>query len=147
MISGTSQVDQSNLTGESIPAVKGPGSFLLAGTRNLSGCLVASVHQEEENSSERKLQNAVLESTAKRSGDNDRMDRVLRYFVFGVLLLAVGTSWVVFAGLDRTLPLGFRFNVACERAMAVLASACPCALALAGPTAIVAAIGKWFSPS
>ena len=138
VIEGRSMIDQSTMTGESVPANKGPGEFLMSGTRNLSYELVAIVVKEQQDSALEQLVNSVSTATERQHQERGG-DGVTSYFVSGVLCLTlVGFSWTLLHA--DNLSLSLRLNIACERAMAILASACPCALGLAGPSTVMAAI-------
>lgn len=152
VVRGTSLIDESNMTGESMPSRKSVGEILMSGTRNVSAPLVAVVLKEQTESSLAKLVESTGEATAMKytdelSGNETGIfgDIMTRYFVPAVLVLAV-LSFVITFGLSiNASSIGERFNRGCERAMAVLAAACPCAIGLANHSAIMAGVDAAYS--
>ena len=139
ILSGESLVDQSTMTGESLPISKKPGDFLMSGTQNLSSKVVAVVSKAQEDSALENLISSI--STATESSRADaKADLIISRFVLIILFLALigftGTLSSNWTGPDLFMTI----NMACERAMAILASACPCALGLATPSAVMAGL-------
>ena len=135
VICGWSAVDESMLTGEPLPADRGPGSLVTGGTRNGSGTLVVRVEALASESVLSRLQRLVEEAQRDKAPLQRLADRVSRVFVPAVLLLAVGTFvvwWFVVAN-HGTAVLG---------ALAVLLVACPCAMGLAAPMAMMVGCGS-----
>lgn len=137
IVDGASNVDESMLTGEPMPAPKRAGDRATAGTLNGNGTLLL---QAERVGSDTVLSRIVrmVEAARESSAPIARLaDRVSARFIPAVLGLAVLTfaGWLWF-GPAPSLPQ------ALERAVAVLVVACPCALGLATPVALVAAIGR-----
>ncbi len=133
--SGTSSVDQSWLTGESIPVEKSAGSEILAGTINGQGSLSAQVLRPAGQTALAQVVELVRRAQESKTEIQRLADRVVSCFVPVVLVIAaatllawgtIGRDW--FAGL--------------ECMVAVLVVACPCALGLATPTAILVASGR-----
>lgn len=124
--SGFSSVDERAMTGESLPADKGPGDIVLAGTTNLHGRLEIEVERVGEDTALARIFQLVNEAANTRARIQRRADAWARWFVPIVLVLGAATGlWT------RDL----------VRAISVLVVACPCALVLATPTAIVSGIG------
>jgi len=139
VIEGTSIVNQSTMTGESLPATKTAGDFLMSGTRNLSNEIVAIVAREQGESALEQLVSSISIAT-EESKSKTPSGAPSSHFVSGVLVLAmIGFLWT-YAVCDQDLPVSARLNLACERAMAILASACPCALGLATPSAVMTGV-------
>jgi Cu+-exporting ATPase len=137
VLEGQSAVDEAMLTGEPIPAAKGAGDRLSAGTVNGSGGLLM---RAERVGTETLLANIVrLVSTAQRSrAPVQRLaDQVSRYFMPAVLFVAVATfaGWAAWGNEPR-------YAQGMVRAIAVLIIACPCALGLATPMAIMVGMGR-----
>jgi Cu+-exporting ATPase len=134
VLKGTSAVDQAWLTGESLPVEKHPGDEVFAGTINGDG----SLHIRTSRGSEQTTLARTIELVRHAQETNPQIqrfaDRIVRVFVPLVLVAAAVTftAWA-FAGDWRT---------GLSAAIAVLVVACPCALGLAVPTAIVAASGR-----
>ncbi len=124
--SGRSSVDESPMTGESIPVDKGPGDAVFEGTINLHGALEFAVEKAGADTALARIIHLVEEAAAARAPSQRLADRYAAWFVPIVLLAAGITYWIT---RDVT------------RSVAVLVVACPCALVLATPTAIAAGIG------
>ena len=142
VVSGTSSANEAIVTGESVPKAKAIGDFLLAGTRNGPGRLEAIVNQDQQGSFLSELIKSVEDASASKATVQEGVAIITRYFVVGILLLASAVSLWLFRSLDLHMPLLLRANLAAQRMMAILAAACPCALGLATPCAIMAGIGK-----
>lgn len=144
IISGRAMVDESSMTGESLPKHVESGDFLMSGTRLLGSTIVALVTSSQEDSALEQLISSI--TTATETQTNDPVTDVLTtYLVQAVIVLAsyafIGT---LFQGpTDRRFLT--RFSAAGERAMAVLACACPCASGLATPTAVLSGISVAWS--
>ena len=135
VVDGASTVDTSAMTGESVPAEVGSGETVIGGTLNLSGRLF--VRADAVGARSRLAQMAALaEDAQRRKASVQRyVDRVTAVFVPSVIGLAV----LVFAGW---LIGGSSFNTAITNGVAVLIIACPCALGLATPTALMVGVGR-----
>ena len=127
IINGETSVDQSIMTGESLPVDKGVGEEVFCGTINRFGSIDISATKAGENSSLQKLIRMVQEAENRQAPMQRIADRVASWLVPAALLIAV--SAYVFTGNIIT-------------AVTVLVVFCPCALVLATPTAIMAAIGQ-----
>ncbi|KAK5063081.1 hypothetical protein LTR84_005157 [Exophiala bonariae] len=146
VIEGTSTVDQSIMTGEAIPVRKSTGDFLLSGTRNLSHPLIAIVNKEQRDSSLDQLIDDISSATEHKMDGQEGVETITTYFVLTILMLTVlGFSLACTRDTINALPLVDRINFASERAMTILAAACPCALGLATPSAVMAGIDAAWS--
>lgn len=131
---GTSAVDESMLTGESVPVEKMPESLVHAGTVNTAGALVVVVTVTGEGTVLARIIAQVKEAQSSRAPIEQLADRVSAVFVPVVLVIAVVT-FIVW-GLLGSWAMGLTCFVG------ILVVACPCALGLATPTAIVVGVGK-----
>ncbi len=134
VVDGDSAVDESMLTGESLPVEKHPGSRVVGGSINRSGRLICRVTASGEETVLAGMIAMVEEAQADRPPVANLADRAAGYFVSAVLLIAVAVFgiWFCISGFDMAL----------ERALAVLVVACPCALGLATPAALIVGIGR-----
>jgi heavy metal translocating P-type ATPase len=150
VIDGRSAVDTSALTGESLPADKGPGDEVLAGCVVENGSLTIEARKVAKET----VAAQVIELTAQALKDKAPLeryaDRLARYFLPAVLALALLTfAGNVFIQLNSTPAAGASrptlraaANAAIYPTLAVLVVACPCALILATPAAVIAALGR-----
>lgn len=134
VVEGHSHVDESVLTGESAPVAKNPGSAVACGSVNAGGSLQVRVTKAGAESTLAQIVRAVEAALASRSSVERMADRISRVFVPAVILLAIAT----FAGWTAA---GAGIGTALMRAITVLVIACPCALGIATPLALTAAIG------
>ena len=134
VISGEGSVDEANITGEAKPVYKAGGFSVYAGTTNLDGSFVIKAQQVGEQRVMAKLVRLLDEARLHRAPIERLADRVAAYFVPIVITLAAGTFifWTWQDSFIRGLLTG----------LAVLLIACPCALGIATPLAIWAALGR-----
>ena len=132
--SGVSAVDESLLTGEAVPADKGAGSKVYAGTVNKTGSLEFEAVGVGDDTVLMKIVKAVEESQAEKGSVQHLVDRISAWFVPAVFLAAVVSAglWLHYSG-----PV-----MAVNIFTAVLVVACPCAMGLAVPMAVAAGFGR-----
>jgi Cu+-exporting ATPase len=133
VLSGQSEVDESSLTGESMPVTKTEGDRVFAGCTNLSGAMIVRVLQPVSQSRQALIGERILGALSSRAPIAALADRIAAVFVPAVLLIALAT----FIGHQLA---GTKAEVAIGYAIAVLVVACPCALGLATPAAIAAGL-------
>ena len=133
--SGTSSVDTSLLTGESVPVEVGPGDDAIGATVNVSGRLVVRATHVGADTAVAQIGRLVTEAQAGKAPVQRLADRVSAVFVPVVIAIAVGT-------LGFWLGTGSDPTFAFASAVAVLIIACPCALGLATPTALLVGSGR-----
>jgi Cu+-exporting ATPase len=133
-LDGRSAIEESMLTGESMPVDKGPGSTVFAGTINQSGALRYQATKVGRGTVLQQMIAMVKQAQGSRAPVARLADVVSAWFTLAVLTVALITfvAWLFVA------PLG----TAMVNAVAVLIIACPCALGLATPTAIMVATGR-----
>ena len=127
IISGCASINQSTLTGESIPVEKETGDKVYCGTFNETGSCEIEATQVAEDTKLAQIKRLILEAQAEKSPTQRIMDRFSRYFIPAIILVALVTSLVTGEII---------------RGITILIVACPCALVLGTPTAVVAAIGN-----
>jgi Cu2+-exporting ATPase len=130
---GRSSVDESLLTGESVPLAKQPGSALCGGSINIESPLQLRVEKTGSDTVLSAILRLLDRAQTEKPAIAVSADRAAGWFVARVLLLASGVAlfWI-FKSPERWLPI----------TVAVLVVTCPCALSLATPTAITAATGR-----
>jgi len=134
---GSSSIDESMITGESIPTEKKPGDRVIGATVNSTGSLVIRAENVGAETMLAQIVRMVTEAQRSRAPIQRLADRVAAYFVPAVVAVAVVT-FVVW-GIAGPQP---RLAHALVNAVAVLIIACPCALGLATPIAIMVATGR-----
>jgi P-type Cu+ transporter len=132
---GSSAVDASLVTGESMPAEVGPGDAVTGATVNMSGRLVVRATQVGSGTLLAQITRLVSQAQATKAGAQRLADRIAAVFVPCVIAIAVAT-------LGFWLGAGLPAASAWSAAVAVLVVACPCVLGLATPTALLAAVGR-----
>lgn len=135
VIEGQSTVDESMITGESIPVMKTEGDEVVGATVNRAGSFSFRVRRVGADTFLARVIQMVREAQGSKAPIQELADRVSAYFVPVVLLIAV-ISFVIW------LALGMGFLFALTRFVTVLIIACPCALGLATPTAVMVGTGK-----
>ena len=135
VIEGESSVDESMLTGESIPVTKRPGDRVAGATRNVDGTLLVESNRLGRESALEGIVRLVREAQSSKAGIQRLADAISARFVPAVLVVAVLTllGWGVF---------GHDWGAGVRNAAAVLIIACPCALGLATPMAVAVATGR-----
>lgn len=156
IVDGISSVDESMITGEPVPALKGPGDRLISGSLNLSGLLKVRVDRVGEDTFLSQMISLIQEAQGSKVPIQAFADRVTNVFVPVVVMLAVISSvlwafnmdkWAGFLDMARQIlpwvtrvddPLSFGVFVF----VTTIVIACPCALGLATPMALVTGTSK-----
>ncbi len=135
VIEGSSAVDQSAITGESIPVTKNVGDTLISGTINKNGYLKMRTTKVGENTTLSQIIKLVEEAGNSKAPIAKIADKVSGVFVPVVIIIAVisAITWLL---------IGKSFDFALTTGIAVLVISCPCALGLATPVAIMVGTGK-----
>ncbi len=134
VLEGTTAVDESALTGESIPVDKEIGSKVSAGTVNTFGFIKCKATEIGEDTSLSKIIKLVSDAAASKAPISKAADKVAGIFVPAVITIAIITTliWII---------LDYSFGFALARGISVLVISCPCALGLATPVAIMVGSG------
>jgi P-type Cu+ transporter len=132
---GESSVDQALVTGESLPVPVGPGASVIGATVNLDGRLIVRATRVGADTALAQMARLVTEAQSGKAPIQRLADRVAAVFVPAVMAIATVTfaAWLLFGGTARQ---------AFTAAIAVLIIACPCALGLATPTALLVGTGR-----
>ncbi len=135
VVNGRSAVDESMITGESMPVDKNVGDEVIGATLNRQGLLTIEATKVGKDTALAQIIKLVEQAQGSRAPIQRTVDRVAAYFVPFVILAAVLTFiiWMVGTG---------DFTTALIRMIAVLVIACPCAMGLATPTSIMVGVGK-----
>ncbi|MFJ8230646.1 heavy metal translocating P-type ATPase [Streptomyces sp. NPDC094448] len=135
VVEGSSAVDASMLTGESVPVEVAPGDGVTGATLNAGGRLVVEATRIGSDTQLARMAKLVEDAQTGKAAAQRLADRISGVFVPIVILLAIGT-------LITWLALGEGWTAAFTAAVAVLIIACPCALGLATPTALMVGTGR-----
>lgn len=135
VVSGTSAIDSSPITGESIPEDKAPGDPVYAGTLNQAGFLEVKVTHTASDTTVAKIIHLVEQAQESRAPSQQWVDKFANVYTPIVILVAIAIALIP--------PLAFAqpFDVWLYRALVMLVIACPCALVISTPVSIVSAIG------
>lgn len=137
VLEGTSSIDESMLSGEPVPVTKGPGDEVVGGTVNRTGALIFRAGRVGRDTVLANIIRLVQEAQGSRAPIQAMADRISAVFVPVVIVLALVTFaiWTVF-GPEPSAVRGL------ASAVTVLIIACPCAMGLAVPTAVMVATGR-----
>jgi len=132
---GSTNVDESSLTGESMPVSKTAGSTLFAGTINQSGGIELEVTRRAEDSTLARMVKLVAEAQAEKSKTQRFLERAEQYYAMGVIAFTIAVFLVPFLFMEEDFPKAF------YRAMTIMVVASPCALIISTPATVLSAIG------
>jgi Cu2+-exporting ATPase len=150
VVAGQTTVNESMLTGESLPVLKQPGDFVAAGTLNQTGAIALRANRTGQDTTLAQIIHLVETAQTRKAPIQTLADTIAGYFTYGVMAVALVTFlfWFFIGSVlwsevllqtasTTTAPL----LLSLKRAIAVLVIACPCALGLATPTAILVGTG------
>ena len=146
VLSGESAVDESVATGESAPIDKEPGEEVIGGSVNETGALLVEVTASGEDAFLNQVAREIEEARAMKPGIVQLADRVLKYFVPGVLSIATlaFAFWAIVPAVSSGIGLGSgpQFRTGAYAALAALVLGYPCALGMATPLALIRGGGR-----
>ncbi len=136
VVAGESAVDESMLTGESMPVMKQTGDNIFGGTLNKNGALTLQAQKVGRDTMLARIVKLVQDAQGTKAPIANLADRISLYFVPTVIVIAslAGLSWFFLGGAD--------FSFSLRIFIAVLVIACPCAMGLATPTSIMVGTGR-----
>lgn len=136
IIEGESAVDESMLTGESLPTMKREGDSIFGGTLNKNGALTMKADKVGRDTMLARIVKLVQDAQGTKAPIASLADRISLYFVPTVIVIAIlsGLSWFFIGGAE--------FSYSLRIFIAVLVIACPCAMGLATPTSIMVGTGR-----
>jgi Cu+-exporting ATPase len=136
VVQGRSSVDESMLSGESLPVSKEEGDRVIGGTLNKNGALQIMAERVGQDTVLARIIRMVQEAQGSKAPIANLADRISLYFVPAVMVIALvaGTGWYFIGGTE--------FTFALRIFIAVLVIACPCAMGLATPTSIMVGTGR-----
>ncbi|KAF9266965.1 heavy metal translocatin [Marasmius fiardii PR-910] len=151
VVRGTSSIDESAITGEAVPVLKQVGDAVIGGTVNGLGTFDMVVTRAGKDTALSQIVKLVQDAQTSKAPIQAFADRVAGYFVPTVISLAVLTlfTWIVISSIlsEDNLPMMFhehgasKFSVCLQICISVIVVACPCALGLSTPTAIMVGTG------
>ncbi len=142
IVEGASSIDESMITGESIPVDKVVGDLVIGSTINKQGTLLIKAKKVGMDTMLSQIINMVAEAQGSKAPIEKTVDKIASIFVPAVLVLAIAvlilwmTIGVLFMPFSQALVLGIVSFVS------ILVIACPCAMGLATPTAVIVGVGK-----
>ena len=136
VVEGVSSIDESMVTGESLPVDKTVGDTVISSTINNSGTLIFKAEKVGSETVLAQIVDFVKKAQTSRAPIQDLTDKISGIFVPAVVILAILTFWVWFVLLEASFVTSLLYGVA------VLIIACPCALGLATPTALMVGTGR-----
>ena len=136
VVEGTSNIDESMLTGESLPVSKTIGDMLYAGTLNTTGTMTFRAEKVGRDTVLARIVTLVQDAQGSKAPIANLADRISLYFVPVVIFIALiaGVTWYFFGDAE--------FTFALRIFIAVMVIACPCAMGLATPTSIMVGTGR-----
>ncbi|PPD70163.1 hypothetical protein GOBAR_DD32952 [Gossypium barbadense] len=138
---GRSTIDESSFTGEPMPVTKEPGSQVAAGSINLNGTLTIEVRRPGGETAMGDIVRLVEEAQSREAPVQRLADKVAGHFTYGVMALSAATFmfWNLFGAriIPASIYQGSAVSLALQLSCSVLVVACPCALGLATPTAML----------
>lgn len=134
IIEGESQIDESLVTGESLPLNKSVNDEVIGGTVNIDGQIKVKITKANTNSTISKIISLTKQATLNKIPIERLCDKISKYFVYGIISIALIT-FILWMLIYKDIELALNFS------LSVLVISCPCALGLATPSAIMVSTG------
>ncbi|MDE1725245.1 MAG: copper-translocating P-type ATPase, partial [Thaumarchaeota archaeon] len=138
VIEGNSAVDESMVTGESVPLSKKAGDLVMGGTVNKEGMLVIRAEKVGNDTVLAQIVQLVEDAMGRKPPMQKMVDKVSGYFAFAIMMIALAT----FVAWYAVTPGIHQISASLIPAVAIMVVACPCALGLATPTAVMVGMSK-----
>ena len=135
VVQGQSTIDESMITGESLPQEKNVDDDVIGGTVNIDGQLTVKITKRNTQTTLSKIISLTKQATMAKIPIERFADTIAKYFVFSVICISIIT-FIVWLVISKDIELALNF------ALSVLVISCPCALGLATPSAIMVATGN-----
>ena len=135
IIKGTSSLDESMISGESLPVIKSVGDSVIGGTINTTGTIEVKITKSANMTILSNIINLTKKATTEKIPIERLVDKIAKYFVFSVMGISL-LSFIIWIIKSKDIELSLNF------ALSVLVISCPCSLGLATPAAIAVAIGN-----
>lgn len=135
IIQGTSSIDESMITGESLPLTKTVDDKVIGGTVNITGEIKVKITTRNTQTTLSKIISLTKQATMAKIPIERFADIISKYFVFGVIAISI-TTFIIWIIISKDIELSLNFS------LSVLVISCPCALGLATPSAIMVATGN-----
>ena len=135
VIMGTSSIDESMITGESLPKIKNINDEVIGGTVNISGTIRVKITKRNTQTILSNIISLTKQATMTKIPIERFADSISKYFVYSVIGISLLT-FIIWIIIDKDIELALNFS------LSVLVISCPCALGLATPSAIMVATGK-----
>ena len=135
IISGTTSIDESMITGESLPVNKEKDDEVIGGTVNINGEIKVKITKNSAQTTLSKIISLTKQATMSKIPVEKFADTISNYFVFGVMAISLIT-FIIWMIVDKDIEKALNF------ALSVLVISCPCALGLATPAAVMVATGN-----
>ena len=135
VVSGQAQIDESMITGESLPQNKIVDALVIGGTVNIDGEIKVRITKRNTQTTLSKIISLTKQATMAKIPVERFADLISKYFVFGVISISIIT-FIIWISVTKDIELALNFS------LSVLVISCPCALGLATPSAIAVATGN-----